>query len=658
MKRIFYILAVALSFFSCTDEIDESNRYTFTGETVADYMLHRSDKYSHMITLMKRANLFGLLATYGQYTLFLPDNDGVEKFIYEQDSIYHATKNSEKPVWTGITSPYFEDLSDSMATIIARNHLVEGNYRTPSFEDGSLPCWNFNNRYLGITFETSPKGYSIKINNSAAIVGWDNEVENGVIQVVDKVVKETNNTLPEQIGEYDFFTLFNAALEATCFCDSLQLFIDKNFIPLDESIVNSSQTPQQKYYKYTGFIEPDEVFYENGIYTLKELKAFAEKWYGTEDRNNPCSPRNALYKFVAYHFVERELTYNKVIPLTVGKYSIDDYMVPGHDCYDYFETMLGPLMKVTKPLSSSDGKYVYINRPKDGRLYNFEMYNHLNVRIIEPTEFLQMNEEYSNFTPYAKNGIIQPIDKILIYNEDEMAGNILNERLRFDFTTLLPELSCNNIRHIKNFCVPYYFFKNVKNNTNTGSNGFLIHMIGSYGTMFDELRPEEYSFDVSFRLPPVPQRVYEIRINVSRIVDDDDGYGGNALVQPYIDGKACSLPIDARLSARHPDIGWKPDEYTFDNGYELDKQMRNRGWMKGPDSFITWDGNNGGDIPSRSNSSNLRKIITRTQLNNGEHWIRFKNVNITGRFNNFFFDYIELVPLNVISDPSKPEDRH
>ena len=176
--------------------------------------------------------------------------------------------------------------------------------------------------------------------------------------------------------------------------------------------------------------------------------------------------------------------------------------------------------------------------------------------------------------------------------------------------------------------------------------------------MFDELRPQEYTFDVSFRLPPVPQRVYEIRINVSRIVDDDDGYGGNALVQPYIDGKACSLPIDARLSARHPDIGWIPDEYTFDNGVELDKQMRNRGWMKGPDSFNTWDGNNGGDIPSRSNSSNLRKIITRMQLNSGEHWIRFKNVNITGRFNNFFFDCIELVPLNIISDPSKPEDRH
>ena len=108
MRGKILILLMLLFVASCREEIDESNRYTFTGETVADYLLHRSEKYSHMITLMKRANLFGLLATYGQYTLFLPDNDGVEKYLYEQDSIYHATKNSEKPVWTGITSPYFE----------------------------------------------------------------------------------------------------------------------------------------------------------------------------------------------------------------------------------------------------------------------------------------------------------------------------------------------------------------------------------------------------------------------------------------------------------------------------------------------------------------------------------------------------------------------
>ncbi len=94
MKRILYILTIALSILACTDKIDKSNRYTFTGETIADFLLNRSDRYSHFIGLLRRAELFSLLNTYGQYTLFLPDNTAVEKYLQEQDSIYQATKDS------------------------------------------------------------------------------------------------------------------------------------------------------------------------------------------------------------------------------------------------------------------------------------------------------------------------------------------------------------------------------------------------------------------------------------------------------------------------------------------------------------------------------------------------------------------------------------
>ena len=129
IKRILYILAIALSILACTDEIDKSNRFTFTGETIADFLLNRSDKYSHFTDILKRSNLLGLLSTYGQYTLFLPDNGAVEKYIDEKDSIYWATKETDTPIWTGITSPLVEELSDSMANVIARNHVVEAMYR-------------------------------------------------------------------------------------------------------------------------------------------------------------------------------------------------------------------------------------------------------------------------------------------------------------------------------------------------------------------------------------------------------------------------------------------------------------------------------------------------------------------------------------------------
>ena len=195
MKRILYILALALSIVACTDDIDKSNRYTFTGETVADYMLNRSDKYSHFINLLERAQLLSLLNTYGQYTLFLPDNEAVEKYVQEQDSIYHATKDSDYPVWTGITSPFFEELSDSMATVIARNHVIEASTRMAEMGEGALPERNFNNRLLGVNFVVKDEQYYIMLNKPQ---GYVSATEDGN----DKTVLEL---LPEKLRGIGLF---------------------------------------------------------------------------------------------------------------------------------------------------------------------------------------------------------------------------------------------------------------------------------------------------------------------------------------------------------------------------------------------------------------------------------------------------------------------
>ena len=315
--------------------------------------------------------------------------------------------------------------------------------------------------------------------------------------------------------------------------------------------------------------------------------------------------------------------------------------------------MLGTLMKVIKPLSSSDGKYVYINRPKENKVYNNEMRRHLNVRLIEPTEFAQAKDEYSHFNPIAMNGIIQPIDKVLVYNEDEMVGNILNERLRFDILTLLPELSCNDIRYsrdynIKKNRIPYTYCKNIRNNSNSSNYFSCAGELEGY--MSDYLLTDESMFDISFRLPPIPPRTYEIRMSIFTILNDYGSY----IMQPYIDGKVCSLPIE--LSANLLSTGWVDDRHTLDNGVENDKHMRDRGWMKAPDSYRAWNFDEGIWEPARRFTYLLRRILSRQYLTSGEHWIRFKLLSdeiIKG-----CFDYIELVPLHIVNDPTKPEDRH
>ena len=276
------------------------------------------------------------------------------------------------------------------------------------------------------------------------------------------------------------------------------------------------------------------------------------------------------------------------------------------------------------------------------------MRRHLNVRIIELTEFMQTNEEYSKFDPYATNGVIQPIDKILVYNEDEMSGNILNERLRFDFCTMLPELSCNNIRYNTFMYVPFSYCKNIVNKSNS-SNNFYYE---PYPTCYmSDFILQSGMFDVSFRLPPVPQRTYEIRLGFD-LNNYEDKRLWPGVIQPYIDDKVCSLPID--LTVNNNSLVWKDDAFTSDNGVEFDKYLRSIGYMKAPDAFKVWS--DGKMVLARASTYHFRKIITKANLLEGEHWIRFRLLDETA--NKFRFDYIELVPLHIVNNPVIPEDRH
>ena len=659
MYKISFVLALSLSILACTDEIDKSNRFTFMGETVADFLLNRSEKYSHFITLLKRAELFSLLQTYGQYTLFLPNNDAVEKYVAEQDSIYWTTKESGNPVWTGITSPIVEELSDSMVNTIARMHLIEKDYRTAQMGEGALSKWTFNDRMLTINYKVDDERFYIMLNNDAAIIDGDNEVENGVIHLIDKPIDTRCTTVAAIIAEQKFFSIFSKAIAETGFESKVADMMDFSYT---EPILSDSRlqkyVPKKKYIKYTAFVEPDEVFHKNGIYSIADLKAFAEKWYGTEDKDDPKSPRNALYKFVAYHFVEGELPYNMIVPSESGyKEGLYNYVfVPGYDLYNYFPTMMGKLMKVLKPLSTADGSNIYINYSKRKIPYNPAIRNHINVRIIELTEFTQADEQYADFVPAAGNGLIHPIDKILIYNEDEMAGNILNERMRFDIAALQPELSSNNLWQGSAYVYfPIDYCKGLKK---CGLED-LMHCRIDYGHNGD-IFVFMNQYDVAIKIPPVPARTYEIRFSTT--LPTSKQIGETDFFQVYFDDKICGLPICTDIMSTDERIGWVRDDETLDNGVENDKLLRNKGWMKAPDTYNTHNYIPGYvDGPARDDHSSMRKIALIEHLVEGEHWLRFRHLR---EGNNHYkialniFDYIELVPLHIVSDPLKPEDRH
>ena len=146
------------------------------------------------------------------------------------------------------------------------------------------------------------------------------------------------------------------------------------------------------------------------------------------------------------------------------------------------------------------------------------------------------------------------------------------------------------------------------------------------------------AFDFAYKLPPVPAGTYEIRM----------GYSANSrrhIIQFYVDNEVAGIPVDLRIMGSNPTINWVADSSTEDEGVQNDKEMKNRGYLKGPITFR----NTSESGLARDYDGDLRKVITTKYLTAGEHWLRFKNVNENDDGTaQFMHDYIEIVPISFI----------
>ena len=685
LKALATIAITAISVLTlscCTDEISTENRFTFKGELISTFLENNPERFSSFTTILSKArigkkasgNLLKTLSTYGSYTCFAPTNEAIDKFLQEQ---YQKYINGER---TGITSPYLEDLSDSMATEIAKNHIIEMGYLTTDINEGAFPMNTMNRRFTTVEFIVAENGRVFPLlNNTSRIIEQDIEKENGYIQIVDGVLSPSNKLLPELISSHQEFSLFAEAIEKTGLDSLLNVYdIDPSYDhtltgPLLDSETSTSPYPKDKKQRYTVLIEPNTLFRENNIGNIQELVEFAQKWYGTEDADNFRSQKNALYKFVAYHIIDRQLLYSS--STGPGGFIMEGYINEGYsslvnldknyDSYEYYETMLPyTMIKVTKPYTNSRLKQeIVINygQNKGNTCMNPEMAEHINV-IVEKAQTTKdkYGETLSDFDQNSLNGIIHTIDRILIYNEDEMAGNILNERIRIDVSALFPELTNNGVRwdlskpgNVVTY-IPEGFCKGfVVNNDDTEVFYFRPHKtyLGSYANYQGDEFIVEGKYDFQYRIPHVPEGTYEIRFGYPR------GYY-RGVCQFYVDGKIAGIPVDLRWTDETDIIvGWISDEgLSEDEARENDKAMRNRGYMKGPASIVLDATVTKGTM--RDSEQSVRKIIGTYRLDRGDHWLRFKDVseNSTGKLKQFDQDYLELVPKSVITNPNKPED--
>lgn len=666
----FAIVSTVFFAVSCSDSVDDSNLYVFTGESATSY-IESQPELSSYLTLLKKARsgngrgstMDHMLESRGHYTCFAPTNEAVQLFL---DSVMNQ-KNFD-----------VNATSDSLAQLIVFNSVIDnGNveaYKSTDFYEGVLQQKSMADRYIVIAFEGNDSSrVTTIVNTYSKILSSDNEVENGYVHVVDHVVMPANTSLPGLLGLQDNTRIFAHLLEVTTWADSMTAYRDEAYEledhPQNFNHVWYSGTPLSEPLHhnsgYTAFVEPDSLLEaEWGIHlnvvggvvtnwdeVMPVINEKVKEYYPLATSNDPTSLDNALNQFVGYHIIDVGMAYNNIV-ITKGQlgYSYSHPEQLGIDKFEYYETM-GKDHRIIKFTIGEQTDGIRINRYVSE--YDNDSYRELEV----PRAGIQVQSQNPGHDNQALNGFYHIIDGVLVYDAD-VPGKVLNERMRWDTQTMQHELMTNGLRQQPSdlyYALPAGYCRKIKFTDQT-----LLISINNYSTNWlnyeaDDIVLEGY-YDITWQLPPVPyEGTYELRLGYC----NDAGRG---MVQFYFGSDAnnlaaVGLPIDARIAPDNPSIGWVADvDDDEDINRANDKAMRNHGFMKCPNCF----GFNSVNVTSGGRSygpggAKLRHIVTTAVCRPGvTYYMRMKSL-LNGPAN-FGPDFIEWVPKSVYNG-TKLEDK-
>lgn len=686
--------SVGLSLFTgCNPEPDESDLFTATGETVADYIKRKSELTSFDY-ILNRVGLDRNLASYGEYTCYAPTNDAVAMYL---DSLYN---DAEAVIpHNGMTENSLEGLSDSLCNDIAKYHLSDGVYTTIKIGGGGGTVSTMLRIPINTDGSTDSIG-RVTLNKVAVIVEPDSLVTNGVVHVINRVIPRNTRLLPEELERIEEFSIFSEALKLTGLADSLKRTKkDREYTITDIKDIDANKSdlyhPEECKIMYTIFAEPNEVMAKNGINNINDLIAYANRIYGNAENwydypvekgisistgDDYTNRFNALNMFVAYHLLYAGMPVDQLVYENSTKWQEAKTWnyVNGGQPFDYYETMLpNTLIKIWQPQPLLAAKTLYINRYLAFNTLTDElgtMGSSALHQIIRNGIRINRNSEPGAPTNIQTfNGYIHSIQDMLVYDELVPKG-VLHERLRFDSTTFLVEFINNGIRMSTiaemsslngggsgaRVAFPLDFFDNVK--SYTSENRFRYNVKGAYNAWQSDTFQGWGNYDLAIKMPPLPTGTYEFRIFYTPM-----SHGG--MMQFYMGNSsslqsmmALDIPLDVRIPIDDPRIGSTPFFNEDDLGVATDAAMRNRGYMRGLFSYVDHpeykDGNDTNhNMRSDERNASLRRILGRMTIKQSEeHWFRIKNVIPDESDLKWQFDYVEFVPIDVVDNDTYSED--
>ena len=706
-KHLLYALAILiLGTAACTEEVDTSSRYVFKEETVSSY-LEKHEQYSEYFRLLGEVavscisgtNVRQLLSARGHYTIFAPTNEAIQEYL---DSLVKQGLIPEAS-WDAFPN---DRKRDSIKQVIVYNSIIDSGddynhyeinglpVSTSSSKSVEIPLPNMNDRKLVVQYTDVPD--SILIND--CVIDLNNRdilCINGVIHAMHSVISPSNNTMDILLRKYiedeNSGYVVSAKIIQTCgLFKTLSANRDEEYetrfqagkIPKSSSSVGDGgteifHTPEHRYIGFTFFAETDE-FWASAIgkevkdITVEDVMDYLDSQgiYPEAKRDkNYESEDNLLYQFITYHLLPERLPANKLVYHYNEKGYDINRKTPTVAIMEYYTTM--GKRRLLKIFESKESNGVYLNRFPV--LDNERRGTYHELSCDPQKEGIAIGEPNLEGENNIRNGIIYPIDKLLWYS-DITRDNMQKQRIRWSVPSMWPEFMNNDIRcseitdeKHKNVYIPtdneYKYLEDVDISKDTQ----FFYWTGR-GNGWQNMQGDEMSIrgllECTMRLPPVPRRgTYELRFAIQ-----SGGYR-RGMVQFYWGSNkeklaAMGIPMDLRQTAQNTlhtsggdvpsDIGYEADTNDDDFNAEVDKRLRNNGFMKGCNQYCA--GGPGTSKMMRESDVCIRRIIVRETMDpDVTYYIKFKTVmDDPTRF--FYMDYMEYCAKEVYDNPERPED--
>lgn len=642
------IIGGGLSFTSCVnDTFNPQNLFSTTDLLVGQYLSSRPNDLSEFTKLLDTTKILGLMDAYGKYTCFIPCDSAMRNY-------YHSKGKTSMRDFT------MEELKK-----ICYNHIIKGDtIPTGNFAVGQLGTLSMSERYIKIDFSLTDG--SIMVNGDCPIIEKDIRVHNGYIHLLGKTLEPSELKIAEKIALDPKFSLFYEAMKLTGYEEFINNtpLEDETYDPTNcpwKPITNvvREEIPQKRKLGFTVLMESDSTLanymdcpgLSNGVKTMDDLKILAKYYYTNSSSVNPnesayavhsgvdsedwTNPGNYLNRFIAYHCMNRMLGSNRFI---------NDYDGPNmfktYDMYEFIETMLSnTLIKVRKKRYVTPSSTFFLN-----------MWNEEDVST--GVKFAK------NIDNDALNGFYHEIDKPLVYSKN-VVSNIASNRIRMDAASFFPEFASNNMRGnnpsegrytAHRYIIPKGFCEGLTF-TPTTRITYLNQTEIYEDWQGDEIFVEQ-SYNLTMVTPPIPAGTYEVRMGYQ-----PTDYRG--IAQLYWDNVPCGIPLNLSLLANNPEVGWvEPgkgpvDAYgnqTDPYGFENDKMMHNRGYLKGPCSYNCYRNiYNYTAKNARFSNYSLRRILGTYTFNKAQkHTFSVIGLGSTTSRVEFMLDYLEFVPTELL----------